>query len=58
MDIKGLPWHYGGMWERLRETQIEAERDRHTEGERDREKRAQTLVLSYAKYQLPQNHTT
>lgn len=37
MDIKGPPWYYGGMWERLRETQIVVERDRVAEGERDRE---------------------
>lgn len=54
MDIKGLPWYYGGMWERLREMQIVVERYRDTEGERDRE---HTLVVGYAKYQLPPNHT-
>lgn len=40
MDIKVLPWYYGGMWERLRETQIVVDQERARVGERDREQRA------------------
>lgn len=35
MDIKGLPWYYGGMWDRLRETQIVVEREIERQRERE-----------------------
>lgn len=34
MDIKGLPWYYGGMWWRPRETHTEIEIQEERERER------------------------